>query len=138
MVGSVHNCTCALYIPMFICIFPFLYWLLVSADAENCLFIPVYNIPFLPAPGSLVYWDFCTFSLYMIIYIIPWSAGPSPFVYIGSKTTMYPCVITLPMYVHYVLFVPNKPLYVDVFLIPMPYFIHCSDIIFDRSNLSTY
>ena len=82
--------------------------------------------------------DLCIFFfVYNCIYYTS-VRGTFPIVCIGSKTTMCPCVLTLTMYVHYVLFVPNKPLYVDVFLIPTLYFIHCCAIIFNRSDLSTY
>ena len=106
-----HICTCAIYILMFFIRIPIFYCLLASADAGNCHFITVYYVFFLPAPGSLGFlWPLYPFLciVYNCIYYTT-VRETFPIVCIDSKTTMYPCVLTLTMYVCYVLFVPNKP-----------------------------
>ena len=122
---------------IFLCLYiysRFLYCLLASADAGNChSFLCTIYFSYLPQVPLVS----CVLCIFFFVYYTS-VRGTFPIVCIGSTTTMYPCVITLTMYVHYVLFVPNKPLYVDVFLIPTLYFIHCCAIIFDRSDLSTY
>ena len=65
-----HNCTCAIYILLFIYIFPFFILFACVCRRWKLSFIPVYNILFLPAPGSLGF--LCPLYLFLcLLYFGP-------------------------------------------------------------------